>query len=139
MCGDMDEDESREQETYARFVAHVHSLLATLKASGKGKQPDAMHAHLDNLFRGLLLTSADHTKTPDDFSDYQRIAMEPLVFARLAGFMAAHLPLQEDPLRRVMEAMMTGYAEGEIHVPEHDHDHDHDHDHPHGHGHGHTH
>ncbi len=137
MCGEMEEEDTREQEAYARFVAHAHSLLATLKAAGKGKRPDAMHLHLDKLFRDLLLAAADYTKAPGDVSAYQRLAMEPLVFARLAGFIAAHLPLQEDPLRRVMEALMTGYAEGEIVLPEHDHDHDHDH--PHGHGHGHTH
>ena len=36
---------------------------------------------------------------------YQRIAMEPLVFARLAGFIAAHVPLSEDPLKRLIEAV----------------------------------
>ena len=36
-----------------------------------------------------------------------------MVFARLAGFLAAHMALAEDPLRRVMEAMMLGYSEAE--------------------------
>jgi hypothetical protein len=63
--------------------------------------------------------------------------MEPLVFARLAGFMAAHLPLQEDPLKRVIEALMTGYSEGEIEMPDHAHDHDHGHSHTHDFGHTH--
>ena len=137
MCGEMEEEDTREQEAYARFVAHAHSVLAAMKAAAKGKRLDPMHAHLDGLFRNLLLTAADRTKAPEDVDAYQRLAMEPLVFARLAGFIAAHVPLQEDPLRRIMEALMTGYAEGEIVIPEHDHDHDHDH--PHGHGHGHTH
>jgi hypothetical protein len=63
--------------------------------------------------------------------------MEPLVFARLAGFIAAHVPLSEDPLRRVMEALMLGYSEGEIALPDHDHDHGDDPFHSHGHGHSH--
>jgi len=62
--------------------------------------------------------------------------MEPLVFARLAGFIAAHTPLSEDPLRRLIEALMLGYSEGEIAVP-HDHDHGHDHFHDHDHHHHH--
>ena len=63
--------------------------------------------------------------------------MEPLVLARLAGFMAAHLPLHEDPLKRVMEALMIGYSEGEIEIPNPDHDHDHGHSHAPGFGHTH--
>jgi hypothetical protein len=57
--------------------------------------------------------------------------MEPLVYARLAGFMAAHQALEDDPLRRLIEAMMTGYAEGEKMTTEryrhsaHDHNHKH--------------
>ena len=116
----------------------MHSFLAGLKK--KGKSHDEIHAHLDKLFRELLLSTVDEKKAPEDMSGYQRLAMEPLVFARLAGFIAAHVPLAEDPLRRVMEALMVGYSEGEI-VLAHDHDHDHDHDHRHGHGpgRGHTH
>jgi hypothetical protein len=63
--------------------------------------------------------------------------MQPLVFARLAGFLAAHASLQEDPLRKVVEALMLGYAEAERIQPYHGHDHDHDHDHDHSHGHHH--
>jgi hypothetical protein len=137
MCGELEEDGSQAaEELYGRFIAHVQSFLATLKPRGSGA---TLHAHLDRLFRETLKTAADHTKTPEGVDHYDRFAMEPLVFARLAGFMAAHQPLHDDPLKRVIEALMMGYAEGEIEVPTHDHDHDHDHGHSHGHGHGHTH
>ena len=137
MCGELEEEDSRSQDIYARFVAHAHSLLATMKAPPGGG--DAVNAHLDALFRGLLTRAADHTKAPEGVDDYERLAMEPLVLARLAGFMAAHLPLHEDPLRRLMEALMMGYAEGEIVLPDHDHDHDREHGHGHSFGHGHSH
>ena len=131
MCGDLEEEAQPDEEVYARFVAHVHSFLAGLKR--KGKSQDEIHAHLDKLFRELLLSTVDEKKAPEDMRCYQRVAMEPLVFARLAGFIAAHVPLHEDPLRRAIEALMLGYSEGEVLVAEHDHDH------PHGHHHGHTH
>lgn len=133
MCGDLEEEARPDEEVYARFVAHVHSFLAGMKKKGKGA--DDVHAHLDRLFRELLLSLVDEKKAPEDMGGYQRLAMEPLVFARLAGFIAAHVPLAEDPLRRVIEALMVGYSEGEIALA-HDHDHDHDHDDHHGHGHG---
>jgi hypothetical protein len=137
MCGDLEEEAGQEDEFYARFATHAHSFLASLKT--QRKNPDPVHAHLDRLFRELLSAASDPNRAPDEMSGYQRLAMEPLVFARLAGFIAAHVPLSEDPLRRVMEALMLGYSEGEIALPGHDHDHDHDPFHDHGHGHGHSH
>ena len=131
MCGELEEELSPEDDAYNRFVAHVHSFLAGLRT--KAKTDDTVHKHLDKMFRELLLDSVDERKAPREMSGYQRLAMEPLVFARLAGFIAAHVPLHEDPLRRAIEALMVGYSEGEIAVAEHDHEH------PHGHHHGHTH
>ena len=77
-----------------------------------------------------LSAAATLDNTPDEVTGYERLSMEPLVYARLAGFMAAHQPLQEDPLRRLIEALMTGYAEGEA-VMAQDHRHSHGHDHTH--------
>ena len=131
MCGELEEEGSQEEEAYARFVAHAHSFLAGLRA--KGKSDDAIHAHLDRLFRELLVAAVDEKKAPREMSGYQRLAMEPLVFARIAGFIAAHVPLHEDPLRRAIEALMVGYSEGEIAVAEHDHEHGHDRHHGHTH------
>ncbi len=135
MCGDLEDEASQADEVYARFVAHANSFLSSMKR--ERRNPDPVHAHLDRLFRELLSASADPNRAPDEMSGYQRIAMEPLVFARLAGFIAAHVPLGEDPLRRVMEALMLGYSEGEIALPDHGHDHDHDPFHGHDHGHSH--
>lgn len=131
MCGELEEEVNLEEDTYARFVAHVHSFLAGLRA--KGKSEDAIHAHLDRMFRELLIATVDEKKAPREMNGYQRLAMEPLVFARLAGFIAAHVPLHEDPLRRAIEALMVGYAEGEIESAELDHEHGHDHHHGHTH------
>ena len=133
MCGELEEEGGQDELIYDRFVAHVHSFLAELKGR---KNADPVHAHLDRLFRELLSAAIDPNRAPDEMSGLQRIAMEPLVFARLAGFIAAHTPLSEDPLRRLIEALMLGYSEGEIAVP-HDHDHGHDHFHDHDHHHHH--
>ena len=131
MCGELEEEAGPEEEAYGRFVAHAHSFLAGLRA--KGKSDDAINSYLDRMFRELLIASIDEKKAPKELSGYQRLAMEPLVFARLAGFISAHVPLHEDPLKRAIEALMLGYSEGEILLADHDHGHDHFH------GHGHTH
>ena len=133
MCGELEEESSPDEQIYSRFAAHVHSFLADMKGRKTG---DPVHAHLDRIFRELLSAAIDPNRAPDEMSGFQRLAMEPLVFARLAGFIAAHVPLSDDPLKRVIEALMLGYSEGEIAVPQ-DHDHGHDHFHEHDHHHHH--
>ena len=128
MCGDIESDETLAEEYYARFVAHTRRYLATLGDESHGGDP--VYAYLDALFRNTLSAAAELGGAPEDVSGYDRLSMEPLVYARLAGFMAAHQPLQEDPLRRLIEALMTGYTEGEeIMAQAHGHDHGHDHTH----------
>src|SRR5580698_7105322 len=103
MCGELEEEQGgAEEEFYVRFAAHVHSFLHQMMT--QAKSDNAVNRHLDRLFRSLLTTALDDDKAPDEMSHYQRMALEPLVLARAAGFMAAHLPLSEDPLRRLMEA-----------------------------------
>jgi hypothetical protein len=87
---------------------------------------------MDKLFADALQRLVrDHEAVGAD-QRYQRLAGQPLVLARLAGLLAAHLSLEEDPLRKVIEALMHGYAEAETVAPDHGHDHDH-----HGHDHHH--
>jgi hypothetical protein len=138
MCGDLDEDESRlGDQLYARFRLHARELLRGQGAEGSPPRPTDLNAYMDRLFADALSRCArdgDEAET----AAYELLRAQPLVFARLAGFLAAHVGLQEDPLRKVMEALMHGYAEAEHIEPDH-HGHDHDHHHDHGHGHGHPH
>ena len=120
MCGDLDDDEALEEEFYARFVEHARIFLSKLVPPARPEEQDALYTYLDKLFRAALARAAEPDDAPDDVSGYDRLSMEPLVYARLAGFMAAHQPLDEDPLRRLIEALMTGYAEGEEMISERD-------------------
>jgi hypothetical protein len=139
MCGDLEEDGDRlENDLYARFRLHARTLLAG-RAAGEAAAPDKdLHAYMDRLFADALTRSARDCEAADEAKRYDVLAMQPLVFARLAGFLAGHVSLREDPLRKVMEALMHGYAEAEhIAVDHHGHDHDHHHHHGHDHHHGH--
>jgi len=112
MCGDMDDDESElEARLYARFRAHA---MALLKEQGSApKEPADINQYLDKLFSDSLSRAVRDGEQADAAQRYERLAMQPLVFARLAGFLAGHLALSEDPLRKVIEAMMVGYGEAE--------------------------
>jgi hypothetical protein len=129
MCGDMDDDESEiEERLYARFRAHAQELLA----DPAPQEPADLNQYLDKLFSDALSRSVRDGEQAEPAQRYERLAMQPLVFARLAGFLAGHLALSEDPLRKVIEAMMMGYGEAEALDQAQSHDHDHDHDHHHG-------
>jgi len=125
MCGDLDDEESEiEERLYARFRAHAQALLAQQRAP-QGEPAD-LNQYLDRLFSDALSRSVRDGEQAEAAQRYERLAMQPLVFARLAGFLAAHLSLSEDPLRKVIEALMMGYSEVEAM------DHAHDHGHHHG-------
>jgi hypothetical protein len=120
MCGDMDDDEGElEERLYARFRAHVQMLLS----EPPPQEPADLNEYLDKLFFDSLSRSLRDGEQATQ--RYERLAMQPLVFARLAGFLAGHLALSEDPLRKVIEAMMMGYGEAEALDQAQDHDHHH--------------
>jgi hypothetical protein len=127
MCGD-DEDAGELQEhLYAHFLAHARALL---EPQGHSASPDPI-AYVDKLFSDALSRCVRDGEEAGADERYRRLADQPLVFARLAGLIAGHLALEQDPLRKVIEALMQGYAE----AAQADHDHDHGHDHEHGHHH----
>jgi hypothetical protein len=138
MCGDLEEDGPGKFETmlYERYLAHAKQVLA--EQAGHDAPSDAVVAAIDQLFTAALGRAVKDTESASGTQRYDMLAMQPLVFARLAGFLAGHLALQEDPMRKIMEAMMHGYAEASaMQVNDHGHDH-HGHDH-HDHGHHHHH
>jgi len=141
MCGDLEEEDRFEGDLYQRFLVQSRAMLERPPGGGE------MSRYLDGLFNSLLercVRDAEQVASPNA---YRQVAMQSLVLARLAGFLAGHVALNEDPLRKLIEAVMLGYGEAEAmpapdhHGHDHDahggHDHPHGHDHTHGHGHGH--
>ncbi len=114
MCGDDDDNGSSrfEELLYTRFLASARALLAQQEARNPGRNGEVV-ATIDKLFTDALSRAVKDTEGMGEDQQYAVLSMQPLVFARLAGFLAGHLSLQEDPLRKVMEAMMHGYAEAE--------------------------
>jgi hypothetical protein len=129
MCGDVDEEAGElEGLLYAHFLAHARALLEP-QGSSKTTSPDDPLAYMDKLFCDALSRCARDGEEAGADKRYPRLANQALVFARPAGLLAGHLALDQDPLRKVIEALMQGYAE----AAQADHDHDHDHEHGHHH------
>ncbi len=136
MCGDLDEEDPLEAALHARFQSHARALLKSRSGSAGTAAGAPLPSYLDGLFADALARCVRDMDAAAEERRYEMLAAQPIVFARLAGFLAAHASLQEDPLRKVVEALMHGYAEAERIAPDHDHGHDH---HVHGHGHDHHH
>jgi hypothetical protein len=133
MCGDDEDAGELEEALYARFVAHARTLLTP---HGVVDTKTAAHdplAYMERLFSDALSRCVKDGAEAPAGQAYQRLAAQPLVFARLAGLLAGHLGLERDPLRKVIEVLMQGYDEAQASLAEHAHDHDHDHDHGHHH------
>ena len=127
MCGELDDEgpTSLQEAHYSRFLLHARSIIAK-REKAAAVSDDAVVNAIDQLFADALSRAMRDCEGADPSRRYDMMSMQPLVFARLAGLMAGHLSLGDDPLRRVMEAMMHGYAEADSADVDHGHDHDHD-------------
>ena len=129
MCGDVEEDGSFETDLFNRLVLRSQALVRQGAAAG-----DPLNAYLDRLFADVLTRCIDDAKRWPSSDAYRLMTMQSVVLARLAGFLAGHGSLNEDPLRKLLEATMLGYGEAEapldLHGHDHDHEHGHDHEHP---------
>ena len=133
MCGDLDEEEdprALEDALHSRFLRHAQALL-TRQGRAWQEAPADLDHYVEKLFADALSRCNRDNVEAEEGRRYERLAVQPLVFARLAGFLAAHLSRSEDPLRQVIEALMLGYREAEAMDHGHDHEHDHVHDHHH--------
>ena len=139
MCGDLEPEDRLEGDLYQRFLVHSQAML------DQPSSTDDMGRYLDGLFGDLLKRCVKDAEQRADPNGYRVIAMQSLALARLAGFLAGHVALNEDPMRKLMEAVMLGYGEAETppardhHGHDHEHGHDHSHDHPHDQDHHHHH
>ena len=134
MCGDLDEEDRFESDLVQRFRVQSQALLDQPPVAGSD-----LNRYLDGLFHDLLQRCVDDAEQAAPGAAYRRVAMQSLVLARLAGLLAGHVALNEDPMRKLMEATMLGYGEADAPPARHHHGHEHDHPHEHEHGHEHGH
>jgi hypothetical protein len=127
MCGDLDDEERArvESDLCARFVVHARALLRESAAAPEQDSPADLTDYMERLFNDTLGRAVQDDEAAPALHRYERLSMQPVVLARLAGYIAGHLSLGEDPLRKVMEALLLGYGEAgsATAVPEHEHHH----------------
>ena len=131
MCGEIDEEGKAEADLLQRFLLRAGAKVMGAQVTGANAARDAvnqsLNAYLDQLFADVLKRCTDDLSNTDPAEAYRRLAMQSAVMARLAGYLAGHAALNEDPLRRVMEATLLGYGEADpvARGPANDHGHSH--------------
>lgn len=142
MCGEFEEDDLLDDQLFTRFISLV-SQFDVVPDSEKKKSSIDLGAsedrrqYMDELFRAGLMRSANDAKhIPEDGDHMDAIAIQSVVFGRLAGFLAAQLPPESNVMKAAMESFLEGYSEAQDKNAVLDAD---DHHHHHGHHHGHSH
>jgi hypothetical protein len=132
MCGDLEEEDTEAERLYAAFLQAAHTAIheaidhrggsrsrldgqaadqtADQAAGRSGAVSDAaLHSYMDGLFGDILKACIKDGGRVGGADAYRVLASQSIVLARLAGFLAGHLDLREDPLRTSIEALMAGY------------------------------
>ncbi len=127
MCGDLEEQDSESERLYAAFLQAAHVAIHEAfdhrggsrgrleehrqqAAEAGSRLPDeALHGYMDGLFGDILNACIKDGRRAGGPDQYRVLASQSIVLARLAGFLAGQLDPREDPLARVIDALMAGY------------------------------
>lgn len=116
MCGDFDDQERIDDELFEHFVELTHhfGVQPKLNGSAAAMQLDSESDRADymqELFKaGLTRCLSDAAHLPRG-ERMDAIAGQAIVFARLAGFLAAQFPPEADLFRTVTGAVLDGHSE----------------------------
>jgi hypothetical protein len=143
MCGDL-EDTRLDDELFAWLVANAkaHQVAPGEPARSSSAPPagePGSSAWMGHRFRGALSEALSAIAAAPEGARAEAVGSQAIVLARLAGFLAGHLPPETDIFRNLVDALMDGHREPERQARErrtHGHGHAHGDDH-HGHGHEH--
>lgn len=140
MCGDFEEDDLADDHLFGRFLElakklGVHPSEQSLKGHLNLQNSEEREHYMTELFNAGLTRSVNDVQfIPKAGEKGATIAIQAVVFARLAGFLAAQVPSESNMMRALMEATLAGFADAQQQVSEWE-EHGHHHHHEHGHSH----
>ncbi len=139
MCGDLEEDTAFDDLIFRRFAGFALSYGVVPPQEIQPvphdlTEPEGRGTYMSALFRDTMVRAMKDTASAAEGTRADAIAGQAVVFARLAGMLAAQLPPESDIFRAAMEAFMDGHGEparreAKRHHHDHDHDQGRDHDH----------
>ena len=133
MCGDIDEQDRIDEELFDQFLDLVSKYDIAPVLTGRNTPPrldeeNARTAYMDSLFKSALTRTVNDAANLPAGERMDILAGQAIVFARIAGFLAAQFPPENDLFRTTIAAMMEGHKEvvrPERHIEQHHHHHGH--------------
>jgi len=133
MCGEIDEQERIDEELFERFLSLLGKYDITPSTIAHGAPPnlekeDARNAYMNTLFKAALTRTVNDAANLPNGERMDILAGQAIVFARIAGFLAAQFPPENDLFRTTIAALMEGHKEvvkNERRIEHHHHHHDH--------------
>ena len=116
MCGEIDEQEQIDDELFERFIelTQRYGVLPKRNANSGPSQLDSEDArkdYMEDLFKAGLTRCLNDAAGLPNGERMDAIAGQAIVFARLAGFLAAQFPPDADLFRTVTGAVFDGHNE----------------------------
>jgi len=116
MCGEIDEQERIDEELFERFLEFagkygISPAFTDQNTPSQLDNQDARNAYMNSLFKAALARTVNDAANMPNGERMDILAGQAIVFARIAGFLAAQFPPENDLFRTTIAAMMEGHKE----------------------------
>ncbi|MGH8222242.1 MAG: hypothetical protein ACREQZ_04640 [Woeseiaceae bacterium] len=116
MCGDFNGQESLDEELFQQFLERAGHLGVSPEAPGNRAparldSEDVRTEYMDSLFRAGLTRCLNDAAGLPQGERMDALAGQAIVFARLAGFLAAQFPPEADRFRTVISAVVDAHKQ----------------------------
>ncbi len=116
MCGDFDDHERFDEELFDEFIHKLTHLGIRPDPDAEGTPPrldseDIRATYMESLFKAGLTRCANDAASMPMGEHMDALAGQAIVFARLAGFLAAQFPSSADQFRSVITAVIDSHSE----------------------------
>ena len=116
MCGDFDDPDRFDDELFGRFI-ELAGRFGVTPVQADGNTPirlteeESRAAYMKDFFKAGLTRSVNDAANLPHGEHMDALAGQAIVFARLAGFLAAQFPPHTDLFRTVSGALLDGHGE----------------------------
>lgn len=141
MCGEFEEEDLLDEQLFNRFLTLAKTFGVRPEPGNKKSDlnlndSEDRRVYMEQLFKaGLTRVTNDAQHIPQDGDHMDAVAIQAVVFGRLAGFLAGQLPPESSIMKASMESFLDGYNEAleknKALVEEEGHHHHHHHGHSH--------
>jgi ribose 5-phosphate isomerase RpiB len=116
MCGDFGDQESIDEELFEQFIERTARFGVVARPAGDEAAvaldtEQARAGYLDQLFKAGLTRCVNDAAGLPCGERMDALAGQAIVFARLAGFLAAQFPPEADRFRTVITAAVDAHEE----------------------------